>query len=510
MLRKIKIIDYRRYIFFLLVSFCLFVWKSYSFNNFIFNLDEIEWIYCLNRCFENPIPFIGFDAHTSGPLAIYFLFPLKIIMNNIELMHLRIYNFFIFIIPSLLIVFNVFKGKYSYLSLLIFSSLLLIYDKDFYSYNSEYPIILFVCLFIYIITRSVISKFNTFILVLIIIFLPFIKFQSILFSFFFFVIFYWKLILYEKKLFKYSFLLFLSLLVWIFLMVNFFIGFELFFYSYIIRNLQYAASFSSNSWLVAIIDNFNFHIKFFLPYYIVIFGISTFTFIKNYKRIIYFIKVSYLKKQFDFITFLGLFTISFFSVLIPKNNFVHYFILMFPAIVFLLVFLLKNFDLSCINLFILICLFNNNLFQFIFQSQHDVFIKGDQKSRLFYEQYLISKTLEKDIKNEIFSGNIKKSLVILGWFNALPIYYKYKNQFDFPYRSGHTDFLVSSSFLPDRKFFDFEMKNLFSDIIKNKSAILDVENVITKIKSPKFHKFLNQHFTVVKQTSLYTLLIPKK
>lgn len=505
----LKKISKFRWIIFFISLFILVFSKLYSFNNLILNVDEIEWIYCLNRCYENPIPFLGFDAHTTGPLAIYFLLPLKMVINNVELMHLRIYNFLVFIVPSLFIVYKVFEGKYSYLSLFIFSSLFLIYNKDFLSYNSEYPIILLVSLFIYFLTRSVISNVKITILVSIIILLPFIKFQAILLSLFFLGIFFWKLYLQKKRLIKYSLILFLCWILVLGILIKFFIGFELFFYSYILRNIQYAASFSSKSWSVAIIENLNYHIQFFLPYYILIFGIAILIFIKYYKRIISFIKEYNSIEQFNFITFLGLFIVSFISILIPKNNFVHYFIIMFPAIVFLLVFLLKNFDISSGNLIILICLLNTNLFQFIFQSQQDVFIKGNQKSRLFYEQYTISSKLVKEVNNQVCSGNIKKSLVILGWFNALPIYYKYKHQFDFPYRSGHADFLVSSSYLSDKKFFNFEMDNLVSDLKNGKTAIIDVENVLTKIKSKRFKLYLHENFHVVKETEFYTLLLPK-
>jgi hypothetical protein len=329
---------------------------------------------------------------------------------------------------------------------------------------------------------------------------------------FFTLVIFLKLFLENKKLIKTAIFVLLFYVISLLFLINVFVGFDLFFYSYITRNVQYAANFSSKPWGVAIIENIYYQIKFFLPFYMIIIFISVFIVIKYFRHLLLIFQFKNVNTYFTALMFSGLFIVSLVSVLIPKNNFFHYYLLMFPSIVFLVVHLLETIRMNTISLFVILGLVNVNVFQSISEESYEILIKGNSKPKLFYEQYKISKELSKEVKNVLSSEKkvINHSLVILGWFNALPLYNQYKTQFIFPYRSGHADFLVSSSYLANQKFFDFELKNLVSDITKNKSAILDVENVITKIKSPKFHKFLNQHFKVVKQTSLFTLLIPNK
>lgn len=486
----------------------IFLFRLDSFKNIILNIDEIEWIYALNRCYINPIPFIGFDAHTSGPIAIYLLLPLKLFVSSVELKHLRIYSFFVFIIPSLFFVYYSFKGRLAFFSLAFFSSFFLIFNKDFFAYNSEYPIILFITIIVYLLLGKSYNLFKLTFIILLILILPFIKFQAILLSFFFFVILINNINLYNRKFIKKMLFITSFTVLIIMVLIQVFIGLDLFYYSYIVRNVQYANSFSSKNWLVSISENIYLHLSLFYPFYILLIGMLSYL-IKKYFTLILnlFIKLQIIKKT-DFLLIGGLFVFSFFSVLIPKNNFTHYFILMFPSLNFLLVFLLNKLTLDKITVFIILLLVNVNYLQINADKVYNKLITGNSKGRLDYEKYQLSSELVKDVDILITKVKPGDALIILGWFNALPTYYKYKEKFLYPYRSGHTDFLISSSKLPDKKLFNTEFENLKLDLRSFKRVcILDVEHVVDKINSNKIYFLLDTKFVKHKHKDL-VLYIP--
>ena len=504
---KQKIITISPFLF----LFLIFLFRYDSFQNIILNIDEVEWIYTLNRCYLNPIPFVGFDAHTSGPFAIYLLLPLKLFVSSVELNHLRIYNFFVFIIPSLFFVFYSFKGRLAIFSLSIFSSFFLIFNKDFFAYNSEYPIILFVTIIVYLLLgKSYNLSKLTFILLLVVI-LPFIKFQAILLSFFFFFMLINNINFYNRKLLKKMLFITFIIVLIIMVLIQVFIGVDLFYYSYIVRNVEYANSFSSKNWLVSISENIYLHLTLFYPFYILLIAMLSFL-IKKYFTFILnlFMKLQILKKT-DFLLIGGLFVFSFISVLIPKNNFTHYFILMFPSLNFLLVYLLSKLSFDKIAVFIILLLINVNYLQINADKVYSKLITGNSKGRLYYEKYQLSPKVEKEIDTLIYN-KIKPgdAVIILGWFNALPTYYKYKDKFIYPYRSGHSVFLYNSSFFQDKKVFQLEFANFKKDISNQKKVyLLDLEGNIKKINSNQFKKYIKNKFDIVRKTNNFLLFESK-
>lgn len=489
----------------------IFLFRLDSFKNIILNIDEIEWIYALNRCYINPIPFIGFDAHTSGPIAIYLLLPLKLFVSSVELKHLRIYSFFVFIIPSLFFVYYSFKGRLAFFSLAIFSSFFLIFNKDFFAYNTEYPIILFVTIIVNLLLKKKQSTFKLFITLLLIIILPLIKFQAILLSFLFFSILLTNIILYDRYYLKIMILISSFFVLNFIVLIQIFVGIELFYYSYVIRNIQYASSFSAKNLFVSISENINLQLSLFYPFYILLIGLLIFLIKKYFIFFLSSFKSLLILKKTDFLLIGGLFVFSFISVLIPKNNFTHYFILMFPSLNFLLVYLLSKLTFDKMAVFILLLLVNVDYLQFNTDKVYNKLITGNSKGRLDYEKYQLSSKVEKEI-DTLIDNKIKPgdAVIILGWFNTLPTYYKYKDKFIYPYRSGHTVFLYNSSFFQDKKVFQFEFANFKNDISNQKKVyLLDLEGNIKKINSNQFKKYIKNKFDIIRKTNNFVLLVSK-
>ncbi|MFM1791824.1 MAG: hypothetical protein RLZZ252_178, partial [Bacteroidota bacterium] len=71
----------------------LFFVRLVSFNTNVLNHDELEWLYGIERTWQDARPFIGFEAHTSGPLSIYFLSVIKLFVSSPTTLHLRLFGF---------------------------------------------------------------------------------------------------------------------------------------------------------------------------------------------------------------------------------------------------------------------------------------------------------------------------------------------------------------------------------------------------------------------------------
>jgi hypothetical protein len=499
------------YLFPYLFLFLILLFRLDSFQNIVLNIDEFEWIYTLERCYLNPVPFIGFDPHTSGPFAIYLLTPLKLIINRVELTHLRIYNFFVFIVPSFFFVYKSFKGKSAILAISIFSSFFFIYHKDFFAYNSEYPVVLFVTIIFYLLRNKSFNVSKLIILLTLIFILPLIKFQALLLSFFFFGILITHIIINDRKNLKHFIIIF-SLLILIFVtLIHYILGLDLFFYSYVVRNVQYANSFSSKNIFDAIYENLYIQLSLFYPFYILIF-VFVFFYIKNYfLYFIYSFKNLLIFKKTDFLLTLGLFIISLLSVLIPKTNFIHYFILMFPTLTFVIVNIISKLKLDVAVIFIILIMINLNYFKHYTDEVYNHLTNGNMKSRMELEKHKLSSSNEKEI-NYFIEKNIKQgsSLVILGWFKALPTYYYNKDKFNFPYRSGSTFCLTNSSFLKDKRLFNYEFKNFIVDVTRpKKTYLLDIENVLRNTKSNNIKNFINDNFICLKKTNNAVLYVSR-
>ena len=133
-------------------------------------------------------------------------------------------------------------------------------------------------------------------------------------------------------------------------------------------------------------------------------------------------------------------------------------------------------------------------------------IKGSFVNKLSYEH------LKENSNNNKFINYLKnnykefKSIVVLGWFESLPFYYKLNNKYDTPYRSGHSDCLISNN---SNEKDDFEINNFTYDLTKQECIIIDLEHVITKINHKRKIKDLLKKYKSYKYSEEITFYIKK-
>ena len=130
------------------------IFRSIFWEETVLNIDELEWSYLLNRVKENPIPFQGFDAHTTGPISIYFLSILNLFTNEPSLKAIRVFQYVGIIIPTCIIVYKagtlksrIFSSTFFFLCLFSLSPILFTSEyinDDFLAYNTEYQLMLFI------------------------------------------------------------------------------------------------------------------------------------------------------------------------------------------------------------------------------------------------------------------------------------------------------------------------------------------------------------------------------
>jgi hypothetical protein len=494
-------------IFFIITICLLIIWKLPSFQEIILNIDELEWIYCINKCYKNPIPFIGFDSHTTGPLGIYLLLPLKLLMKSPSVVALRIYGFIVFLIPTLIFVFASFKTSLKYFVTLILVSLMSIYEKDFFAYNTEYPLLLFNAAILYLMLKENKKNYSLSLIITLIVMLPFIKFQAILLSAFYFIIILYKDVYLDKGKVIRPILTLLIIVTITSIFIGYFIGLKQFMYSFIFRNIFYANSFSTKSKIVTYIENIYIHFKFFGAYYLLIVILFVKIILDKIKENT--TKINFLKSpnMFKYVFFGGLFIISFISIIVPKTNFPHYYLLMFLPITYMIGQLSSHLYINNYVKSIMIITLIIPILNFYNDEIYHKLIKGRFINKLSYEQVQInSENNNKIIK--YLKNNYKeiKSIVVLGWFESLPFYYKLSNRYDTPYRSGHSDCLISNN---SNEKDDFEVNNFILDLKNEDCIIIDLENVIPQVNHKRKIKKLLKNYKSDKYSEEITFYIQK-
>lgn len=467
----------------LLLFFLVIIIRKNSFENFLINYDEAEWLYCIKRLGVNFNPFSGFDSHTSGPFAIYLLSPISII-KNFNIVDLRIYGTLILFIPIILIY------KKTLIEFIIISSVytsfLLLFDKDFIAYNTEWLIITFLFFIIDFYDRiKNENKFQNYLIFSFLIFIiVLIKFQTILFSGFFFFLIILKLIK-NKRYKEIKSLIFSSLIVAL-LLVLFFIStssFNMLIENYLIRNLQHTKLINTKP-IRDVLYVFRESIFEIFKYHIFI-GIILFSF--AFKKI----GLKELTKQLNFeILFL---IITLITIFIPRTNWHHYFQMLFVVTTFI------------ITKLVLIIKENQNI-KWIISFNILLF------SLIIYENIKYNKVNTYKISSpnvntitQLIPFNSK--IIVLGWFEALPIYYKLLHKYKYINHTGHTFYL--SLFKKKSELFKSEftpIKNLLTN--KNKLFIIDPENTIGNLNNSELNKIINQKFIIISKYK--TGLIYKK
>ena len=159
-------------------------------------IDEAEWLSLAGRLTECKIPYKCYNGSTSGFLSIGFVSILNLLGLELSYINLRVFGFLTCIIPTLLFTYAGLKRWYGEkVSTLVFPWLGMImifgfYDREFLSYNTEYPLMLLYSIIYYLFSRWKQNKFEQTTIPIIIGFilgvLPYIKLQAVPFVFAFF------------------------------------------------------------------------------------------------------------------------------------------------------------------------------------------------------------------------------------------------------------------------------------------------------------------------------------
>lgn len=488
-----------------LLCLLLFVTRIISFRELSLDPDELEWLYDIRKCLIDPRPFLGFDAHTSGPFAIYLLSFFKLLTGFTNVYQLRLVSFFFFIIPSLLFLNKSLNSSSRFIGSLAFVVFLScknfpnfgeFYDGIF-CYNTEYQILVFSAILIWISrTKNTIGFF--FVYAFILFLLPFIKFQSIPLTLFFGGFLLLKLWVDEK--WKLSFLILgfylLLNLIWIGYLYfsNLLPDFQ---YAYISHNLNYMGNLKIEQKAINPLN----YIHRINEYY-------SFIYIFLILGAYYFLKLPVSIKKDDFKSLIKhpltesilLFLVSSITIIISKSDYGHYYIYLFlPLSLFIadLFDLLKTKNTTIIALFIIILVVNFN-FDFLGKSIGFVWSKATQQS---IAPYNFGKPF-KNLANEKLVDWLKthkdisnNSIVILGWTQAQALYYVLRNDFSSNIRTSHS-FCIRDSF-EKKNWTDFQKQEsiFLADIQKeNTLYIVDTWNLIEQFKGQKISNYISTHY----------------
>jgi hypothetical protein len=391
-----------------------------------YNPDEFDWIYCTNNLINSNYYFNSFDSQTTGPLSIYLLGLSFNLIGEVNIYNLHLIRYILEFITIFIIVKSDFRFKKVTIVVIILELFLSLPTKDILAYNTEFIALPFIT-WLYCARKS-----ENYLLEAIVIFaLPIIKFQLIIFSFYFFAIHIIKLFnKYDRKKFIlfcwiYTFIL-LSIMSFLFVSRDSMISFNYFF-----RNFAYVQnnniSFSSK------LVNFVSHKITLLICFVIL--VTVFYFRPYIKKYLYTLYASDLIFLF----------VSLVTVFVPANGFVHYYVLCFVPTGFLVSTLIyeSKFNFMRLNVFFSLSISLIIIGQILLTSDTLVFSKQDivslNNDESLNESEFIS-TLDSLIvtRNEI--QNEKPRVLFTGWFSSQALYYRYMHTALTSYRGSNTYF----------------------------------------------------------------------
>jgi hypothetical protein len=330
------------------------------------------------------------------------------------------------------------------------------------------------------------NKRLLFVLALLNVILPLIKFQSILIVFF--ITLFLFIQFYKKKDFlslKWYILFNILLVTFSLIVIEFSTGLKDFYYYYIQRNVAYASSFATKSIKVVVIEYFYLLFRYFSYH---LFFISFLFFGLLY------IKKNHFFHLFKILRFELIFTlVCLLTVFLPKNNFLHYYQFLFVPFTLLIV---KLLFLMEANKFInLLLLFSFFLIPFNIRSVdklYEKYIKGSNINELYYERVNTD-----GIRSILDAIPKNRSVFVFGWHKALPLYYYLRNSNSFSNPSGHTSFLIDLK--ENEHIYQKEKINVMG-VINRSDVIVDAENVLVQLRDKQIDGLLKQDFNLVKGT----------
>jgi hypothetical protein len=512
-----KFASYLPFIVFSLAILFILGVRIISFNNNVLNHDEIEWLYGIHRMRIDPTPFIGFDAHTTGPLSIYILSLINFFVAQPQAIHLRLFCFFLMIVPSLALLFWGTKNYLNYMGLGFMTALLSInfnpfeyVVEDFFSYNTEFQILLFTAI-LHTILQGRLTQMRVFCFACLHVLFFFVKIQVLFILVYFGLAMLFKLIYHHNrnllKLYVISVILLLTLIL-LYLLIS---GiFNEAFYIYIEKNILYQAhSLGKRVDLVTIIKSMlsTFYHQF--RYLLISLGISfALLFFGLYQKRIKIPSLKFSRLNHPLFLSGGLFLVSIYTVVVSKNNFGHYYIMTFyPLSIFfssLYRFLISQgisdevkmaykLGLCCCFIGAANVQYINRSYRFLFANQEE---RGNMKLGL-------PKGFNLDPRMKVWleehHSKDDQTILYLGWDASQMLYYEFGHTFEPVYRSANFYWYQSTFESGNQYFFQHEEANLMEDLIKKPPFyIVDCENLLGKVHNTKFTKFLQVHYVLVK------------
>ena len=490
------------------LSFIIFVCRIISFRENSLDPDELEYLYAIRRCLVDPRPFVGFDSHTTGPFAIYLLALIKILTGFSKLYQLRLITFFCFILPSLYLIYDSIKPGAKIIGATAFTVLVCISNFPFFgqfyesifSYNTEYQLLFFSTI-LYWLTQHKFNKMRLIWVALLIFILPLVKLQAIPITLFFASYISLKLIL-DKE---YEYLKFTVFAYAVFTSIGLFYLvsnglMEDFSYFYLTKNLAYMSSNalgpSSINPLNFIIHRTNLFYNFlyiflllFLYYLINKISESKFSF-----RSFFLHPLTY---SFSFLV------ISAITIIISKNNFGHYSILLFlPTSIFIaeLYHSLnnKNDSRNYIYAIFMIILFVNFNFSFLGKSCELIWNKMNANS---VDHLTFGKPLNSIIEKELVDWlknhrqSKQEAILSIGWTESQALYYKLQDDFKPMYSKSNFFYYKYSFETKNTVIFKKEESILIKALASEKPLfIVDTWNLLNELKGTQLPQFVANHY----------------
>lgn len=491
----------------------LFLFRLLSFHSDVYNPDEIEWIYGIERVWIDSKPFVGFEAHTSGPLSIYILSLLKLFITTPSTLHLRLFSFLFFIIPTLAIVFWTRKNYLNFGGLYFLLYLLAIPSEDFYSYNTEYQIMLFTAI-LYQLLSSELNLWRLIAFTTVLVLFIFIKIQVAFLFVFFALAMAFKLIsLKNFPLFRIYIALGISLMGFILVCLWGLGSLNEANYTYIEQNLLYSTGIISwNSWGLIFWDflKFEYH-NFLIPVLVLIsfLGVLLFKWRKSNQG-----NFKVLLRSRLVLSFL-LFLTSLITIIFSKFNFGHYFIIsffplacLFSEVFFLMV---KN-ATKWLSGFMYVPLFLLSLLIFLnFRNVYSLprlLTLSPHVVLLNSAEHVKNHPLDIPMKDWLLKNYSAKdpTILTLGWFNSQLLYYHVKHAYKPISRSSNTFWLGTTYQDKNHYFFNHEEANLMEDIAhKPPHFIVDCEGLLEKIKGTRLERYVKLNYRLVNSSHQYKI-----
>jgi hypothetical protein len=496
-------------------------------NNNSLNPDELEWIYLLIRAKYNSIPFLGFTAHTSGPLSIYFLYPINFFTDYPTLKSLRIFQFLVCIIPSLIILYHSISKEGKWLGVHLLALFFITSDfplgSDFFAYNTEYQLILFTSIIYFLQKDSNPSFLKVSITSFLTISLFFVKSQSIILVLYFIVSYFIFLRITDQK--KSNWLIYstlISLLIYYLLIQNLGIT-DHFYREYLYKNFVYSNVNKTDyfnhflPFLRFVTDSLNF-------YWLCLFLLLLFVAKKYFRNNVWKpINYNLIKSSLFFLA-------SFATIFVSTNNFSHYKILLFLPMSLLFGELMHLIAINNLykklilisGLTIVFFMFNYSFFGDILnhiklhriseyrlnRGTKNVEIKGLNYSN---RKIFTVNTAERQAALTFMTNHLKQKnkdkIFILGWFVAQGYYYELLKLSGPPISKSSHNGLIMEYF----KYKDWENYNkeeismLYELKQENPEWIMDSEEILIPLNNFPLKKYISENYKVVYKTESITI-----